>query len=317
MVARHADPAPQQSRLDDPAVQRRRLTVELRRARLAAGQTQREVADAMDWSTSKVIRIESGETGISRNDLKALLEHYGIADTATVNALIESARVAREDNWARYRSVYNPNTLKLFDFERSAAIIRETHPSYISGLLQTEEYCESLQQDVYHKTPEDAEVRWEGRLKRQALHDRDSPPQVHVILDEAVIVRPVGGARVMSLQLEAVVDFASLPHVKVQIVPFSRGATPIMEGPFILLSFEDPNDEDVLYLEHDSYTIRDSPELTNEYFDRFLELEEKALSPDDSIALIKRTIQQMAEPQVTNGKPGSKAPQATTTKSKE
>lgn len=51
-----------------PVVQRRRLRAELRKARQEAGQTQEQVAAAMDWSLSKVIRIETGTVSISAND---------------------------------------------------------------------------------------------------------------------------------------------------------------------------------------------------------------------------------------------------------
>ena len=48
-----------------PTVQRRRLRAELRRARRDAGLTQEQVAAAMDWSLSKLIRIENGTRDIS------------------------------------------------------------------------------------------------------------------------------------------------------------------------------------------------------------------------------------------------------------
>ena len=62
------------AKVQDPTVQRRRLRIELRKARDTAGLKQAEVARAMDWSPSKLIRIESGQVSISTNDLKALLK---------------------------------------------------------------------------------------------------------------------------------------------------------------------------------------------------------------------------------------------------
>src|SRR5690348_14280042 len=62
-------------------MQRRRLRTELRRARSEANLTQEQVAQAMDWSLSKIIRIETGAAGISTNDLKALLSLYRIHDS--------------------------------------------------------------------------------------------------------------------------------------------------------------------------------------------------------------------------------------------
>ncbi|GGM24848.1 helix-turn-helix domain-containing protein [Dactylosporangium sucinum] len=51
---------------DTPAVARRRVRLAIRDARNAKGYTQGQVADAMDWSLSKVMRIESGEVTISQ-----------------------------------------------------------------------------------------------------------------------------------------------------------------------------------------------------------------------------------------------------------
>ena len=61
-----------------PTVQRRRLRSELRQRREAAGLTQDQVASRMDWSVSKLVRIEAGAVGISTNDLRALLDLYGV-----------------------------------------------------------------------------------------------------------------------------------------------------------------------------------------------------------------------------------------------
>src|SRR5262245_46470832 len=81
--------------VQDPTVQRRRLRDELRRARDAAGLRQADVADAMDWSPSKLIRIERGDVSVSTNDLKALLSHYGVKDRGKISGLLELARSAR------------------------------------------------------------------------------------------------------------------------------------------------------------------------------------------------------------------------------
>src|SRR6187549_2416591 len=80
---------------DSPTVARRRVRLAIREARDAAGLTQSQVAEAMEWSLSKVIRIENGEVSISPNDLRPLLSYLGIQDRATVGALLADARIAR------------------------------------------------------------------------------------------------------------------------------------------------------------------------------------------------------------------------------
>ena len=70
---------------ESPAVARRRLRMALRKAREARDLTQADVARQLDWSLSKVNRIESGEVSISSTDLRALLGLIGIAQPERVN----------------------------------------------------------------------------------------------------------------------------------------------------------------------------------------------------------------------------------------
>src|SRR5436305_7827034 len=128
----------------DPAILRRRLRIELRNARGAAGMTRRDVALAMDWSQSKLIRIESGTVSISTNDLRVLLGHYGV-DSHRVNALVDMARAAREPTrWSIYKDVAAPAYIAFLGYEVSASVIRSFEPVFVSGLLQTEEYARAV-----------------------------------------------------------------------------------------------------------------------------------------------------------------------------
>src|SRR3569833_3658714 len=82
-----------------PVVQRERLTAELQRLRRDAKKTQEEVARALDWSASKLIRIEGGSVRISTTDLFALLRHYGVTDEEQTTQLVTLARGARARGW--------------------------------------------------------------------------------------------------------------------------------------------------------------------------------------------------------------------------
>jgi transcriptional regulator with XRE-family HTH domain len=276
--------------LDDPAVQRRRLKVELRKLRLAANETQESVARAMEWSKSKVIRIEGGETRITRTDLKALLEHYGVTDEERVESLLTAAKVAREHNWATYRDVHSAGFLRYLDYESSSAIVRNYEDHWVPGLLQTEEYCLAAQKGAYGKSDDVAERRWSARLQRQRLHDRNDPPEMAFVLDESIVRRPIGGTGVMRRQLEQLLAYADMPHITLQVLPIAAGATPGLIGPFVLLEFEEATDDPVLYLEADSRTTREAPEETSTFLDRFLLLADLALKPDESTALVHDAI---------------------------
>lgn len=288
---------------DDPVVQHRRLRVELRRTRQESKLTQRDVARAMDWSTSKLVRIESGEVRISPNDLKALLRHYGVRDGRRVEDLVEMARAARKQTWTKFRDVYPSNFLKYVGYETSARIIRGYDPLLVPGLLQIEEYAREVLANAgrgrvgyssENGIPADfVERRWLVRKLRQQLHERDDPPRMSFVLDEAVIRRQIGGPEIMCRQLERLSEWQRRPHVTVQILPFEIGAYDGMRTAFMMLDFL--SDDDVLlYLEDlEEGTIDDDPERTGFFIDVFLGLEECALSPDESATLVADAARQM------------------------
>lgn len=270
--------------VQDPTVQRRRLRLELRRARDAAGLRQADVAHAMEWSPSKLIRIEKGDVSVSTNDLKALLSYYGVKDKGRVNEMLELARSARGASfYDQFVGLLKPGFKDYLAYEASASVIRQYDTVLVTGLLQTEEYGRAILQHMVEFSEEDVDKAWAVRQHRQEAVDREDPPEMLYILDEAALRRHVGRGRVMQHQLERIREAATEPHVSVQIIPFSRGAHPGMSGNFILLEFADPNLDDLVHLEGvNQITIRDDTELIAEYLDRFEKLQELALSQDES-----------------------------------
>jgi transcriptional regulator with XRE-family HTH domain len=282
---------------------RRRLRVELRRARTKANLTQKDVAQALDWSPSKVIRIESGQVAISTTDLKALLSEYGVDDGEVVAELVDLAKNSKKQPWAQYKDVLSPEIQAYFGYESSASIVRHFEPLLVPGLLQTEQYTRVLLAEAFDFPERKTERLVEARLERQELLTRDDAPKAFFVLDEAVIRRPIGGAEVMQGQLQRLLTLAELPQVSVQIVPFAAGAYEGLQGPFALLEFaeevepESEDDEDsesdnfVLHLEsRDSSSFRDHPELMGEYLERFFELEKRAATPEETLDLLKEAI---------------------------
>jgi transcriptional regulator with XRE-family HTH domain len=265
----------------DSAAMRRRLRIELRRSRNAAGLTQRHVADALEWSPSKVIRIESGQVGVSVTDLRALADLYRVNDPERLGELETLARGSRRQPFADYRDVLSADTIKFFGLEASASLIRHVQPLVVPGLLQTEDYTRALLH-AYGIEAKAIDRVVESRRERQELFDRAEPPQVFTILDEAVLRRQVGGPTMMNRQLQHLLSLADRPQVTIQIVPFSAGAYEAIQGPFVHLEFPDVNDPDVVFLDRqrDSATFIDNPEITGLYQVSFIALEDLAAPPD-------------------------------------
>jgi transcriptional regulator with XRE-family HTH domain len=287
------------SEVQGPVMQRGRLTRELRRIRKDAGMTQDQVAEAMDWSLSKLIRVEGGGVSISTNDLKSLLRLYKITDEDRVNEFVTLARAAKQRPWFNaFRDVASPQFLTFVGYESAAYIVRQFEPTLIPGLLQTEEYARAV---TYEYAPDRVDKLVEIRMRRQELVDE--PRRLFFfIMDEAAIRRQVGAPinpGVMRRQLRQLVETARQPNVTIEVVPFSVGVHPGMKGPFTVLEFPG-DDDDVLYLENsrggvsnlDTVVTGEDPEILahREAFER---LRDQSLGPAKSVELIGQVAEGM------------------------
>jgi transcriptional regulator with XRE-family HTH domain len=278
----------------DPAIHRRRLRTELRNAREAANMTQRDVAAAMEWSQSKLIRIESGAVNISTNDLRALLAHYGV-DSSRIDVLLAVGRAAREvTRWSHYKNVAAPEYMAFLGYESSASIIRNFEPLWVPGLLQTEEYARTVISIIGTHDPARIDSFVDLRIERQELLVRNPGPSFHFIMDEAVIRRLTGGRDVMRGQLGHLLQLAEQQNITIRVVPFDHGVYRLQGVAYQVFEFSDPQDEYVLYIEmpHGQQIVRESSseqvdiDSPVHYLQAFWELEQ-ITSKEDSLKLIQ------------------------------
>ncbi|MEI5523208.1 helix-turn-helix transcriptional regulator [Streptomyces brasiliscabiei] len=267
----------------DPSLNRRRLRIELRKARESAGQTQRDAAQGLEWSLSKVIRIEAGTVSLGVTDLRAMLQQYGVTDAVLVAELEEAARGSKGQSWwAQYSDLVSPQFAQYLGYEGAAATIRMYNPIVLPGLLHTEDYATAL---LSARTAE-ARVRRQVELRvtrQERLLDGDSGPETDIVLDEASVRRAVGGPAVMRRQLDHIKTVAAHPRVSLRLLPFSAGAHYGTTTPFILLGFKD--DDDLLYIEGPTggLTNRDDLGLTARYQECFEDIGSIAYDGDRMI----------------------------------
>jgi transcriptional regulator with XRE-family HTH domain len=238
---------------ESPAVARRRVRLALRGAREERGLTQGQVAKALDWSLSKVQRIESGEVSVSTTDLRALLAYFKIEDSDLVDQLMDDARTSRRQRWytdSTYREHLTPGTLLLLQFESEATAIRSFALTLIPGLVQTPAYAKvALETATAVLSAEQRRVRYEVRMRRrEQVLDRPDPPEYLLLLDESALWREIGGARVTAEQLEALLDLAGRPDVHIRVIPFAEAAAVALLGPFTVFDIGEERDA-VLYRE--------------------------------------------------------------------
>ena len=172
--------------------------------------------------------------------------------------------------------------------EAEAASIR-INAHLMPGIFQTPGYAhEMIRRTRPAISAGDAERRVAARTARQdALFGRPQPPQIHVILDEAVLHRQVGGPAVTGQQLTALAETATWPNITLQVLPFTAGASAGMDGHFVILAFPDPEDPPVAYVEG---LMGDVYVEAGEEVDRFTlawtHLVTQALDPAGSAAMI-------------------------------
>jgi transcriptional regulator with XRE-family HTH domain len=278
--------------LHGPVLGRRRLSAALRHARDQTGATQEQVAEAMDWSLSKLIRIEKGTVGISTTDLRSLLAHYGVHDSEEVNALVRLAKTSRERPWwAAYREhLPTIDFEKLLGLEAEAASIETFQSTLIPGLLQTQAYMRYVLGGIVNDVagPESVNVREEVRLRRQrALFESDGAPDFRVVLDEATLRRVARSPAVMREQLLHLAELNTRPNIVIEVIPFTAGPY-VDSGTFQLLSFAG-SDPPVVYLENAWYDMLiDKGDQVTKYRTLLTNLRQRALNKADSEALIRK-----------------------------
>jgi transcriptional regulator with XRE-family HTH domain len=277
-----------------PTVRRRRLALELRRLREAAKLTCEDVAERLECSASKISRIETGRVSVSPRDVRDMLQIYGVPEDQR-DSLVQLARESRQKGWWHaYGDSVLPHFGTYLGLESAASEIRIYEVNLIPGLLQTEEYARAvISAGMVDKPRADIERSVALRMERQQVA-RTIMPKVWAVLDEAALRRQVGGPEVMRIQLEQLRELGSLRNVSLQVIPFGGGAHPAMGRPFVILSFGEDLDPDVVYLEDltSALWVENVDEI-DRYNVFFNHLRATALSFENSAALMTSVLKDM------------------------
>jgi len=275
-----------------PTVRRRRLRYELRRLRDEHGMTIEQVQEASggDIKAPSISRWENGERSVRPTDLRLLLDIYQVHGERR-EALLTLSRQAKERGWWQSYASAIPEWFQVYvGLEAEASSVHVYESELVDGLLQTANYYRAFLRAAPAAVDEaEAERKIEVRLARQQRLTGDDPPEYWAVLNEAVVRRVVGGAEAMREQLDHIIEMSNLPHVNVQVLPFSAGVHPAMDGAFRILGFPEPADPDVVYLENQagSLYLEEKPEI-DRYARMFSHLIAKALDPEESRRMIAR-----------------------------
>ena len=268
------------------AVLRRILGRRLRLMREESGHTLDSAAPQLDWSTSKLARIETAQQIVDVHGVRSMLDLYGVGG-AEWGSLIELTRAARQNGWWRG---YGIGDNSYTGYEAAAVQVQEYAAGFAPGLLQTPAYSRALfEASPARRTPTEVDREVEIRAIRQRrLTDPDDPLHLAAVVDEAVLLRPIGSPAVHRAQLEHLADVAELSTVTVQVLPLTAGAHASMGSGFYVLTFGDLDEPDMAYVEHALGAAHVTGEgdvaLARKQFDQLRTL---ALSPARSLELLR------------------------------
>jgi transcriptional regulator with XRE-family HTH domain len=269
-----------------PTLRRGELGAVLRAHRLELGLTVEQVAEQLMCSPSKISRMETGQRGATPRDVRDLCAFYGITDEAERARLMTLALEGKQQGW------WQPYGLPYGEYvglEQAATSMDVYNSAVVPGLLQTSGYAKALHEAAMPEiAPAVIEQRIEERQTRQQLLDRSDPPFIQIVVDEAVLRRPIGGPAVMRNQLDQMIEIATRPNVTIQVLPFELGAHPALESNFTILKLggKAPN---IVYVEGlippVYYRRAKDVQRYQQVFERLCGI---GSSPKDSAALISK-----------------------------
>jgi hypothetical protein len=281
-----------------PTVKRRRLAAELHASRERAGLTIDDVAQQLEWSAAKISRIENARVRVLARDVKHLLRIYQVKEgSPDWDILVTLAREAHQKGWwYPYSHAMGESFRTYIGLEAAAATLRTYESECVPGLLQTEDYARAIiGSALFARTDEDIDKNVAVRMARQSLLTQDQPPELWAVVNEAGIRSLVGGPAVMRAQLDRLLEASHQPHVTLQVMPFSVGAHPGMAGAFTILSFAEPADPEVIYVNYSSGSLfLEKPEELSRCALIFNHLRAVALSMGQSRDIIARIRAELA-----------------------
>ncbi|MEU3659646.1 helix-turn-helix transcriptional regulator [Streptomyces sp. NPDC032940] len=272
-----------------PTTRRRQLGADLRRLREARGLTLEEAGALVGISKATLSRYETKEGTVKWPAVDALCREYGATDEER-SALVELAKGAKIQGWWRSLADPIPESMNLM-LTLEDEVVREDHYAcmYVPGLLQTRAYAEAVHRASEVQCEErEVQLMVDIRMKRQELLDREEPPHIWSVIDEAAIRRRVGGREIMREQLNHLLAMAERPHVTVQVLPFERGAHAAAVGSFAVLRGQAP-ELDVVYVDLlGGGLFMEKPKELERYRLAFQYLSAQALDLESSAALVDR-----------------------------
>lgn len=256
---------------------------EVRRWRTGAGFSQEQLGQKVGYSGAQVGKVETGERAPSQD----FAEGCDRAVPEACGLFLRLYQLAR-----RWDGGYPSWFTEWVEAERRATTLRTWQPLLIPGLLQTPDYARALFL-AWRATNSDDELDQlvNARIERQSIFARPKPPSLWAVLDEGVLRRRVGSAKVMHDQLAHLMTVSDRSKITIQVVPAEVGAHVGLLGAFFIASLE--NAPGIVYLESpDQGQTTERPSVVAKITETFDMMRAEALPRGASQDLIRKVAEE-------------------------
>ncbi|RZS43827.1 helix-turn-helix protein [Herbihabitans rhizosphaerae] len=268
---------------ENPVLLRAAIGEKLRVAREAVGMKMAEAAPLLDCSESRLCRIEQGH-GLDVHFVRTAMDVYNLVD----DTLLDEVRRARNPGWWKEYGISDKDYIAL---ESGASVVSTYAANVVHGLLQTADYARMLFESRRRPMSEEwiAKQLTVRLIRQERLTDEDQPLQLHAVLDEHMLHRPIKRPELMRTQLDHLALISELPSVDIRVLPAETVANEALLGSFTVLDFLQHERPSIAQVEHPLCVERKRHRSLVRFARvQFEHVRSLALDPVESTALIER-----------------------------
>jgi hypothetical protein len=244
-----------------------------------------QAAALAQWSPATHSRIENGKRTISTEDVATLATIYKLT-AAERDELVAEAKAGDSAGWWDHPLPGVPDDLgTLASYEAEATALTDWSVTMVPGLLQTYDYAIGAMRSS-HIPAGDMEMRWMARLRRQQIL---GAVDYSAFISETAVRTPFGGKESLRGQLRHLID-ARRRGIRIRVLPEHA---PFMVVAHSWLMIEFANTSPVVHVEVRNGGVFLHDEVANEYYSSLAQLDEIALSAPASLAMLKKTLEEV------------------------
>lgn len=248
---------------------RRALAVQLQECRRAAKKSVADVAETGIVARSTLQSIEAAERPIKVANVIALCDLYGV-DTETKQQFVKMAQNKEPGWWEAYKDALNPRFRFYLQLEVAATLVITYDAELLYGLLQTPAYHRALIEADPYTEATDLGIKIRQERQQATLARSPDPLRIRTVINEAVLLREIGGPAVMAEQREHLLQLSQHPNIELTVLPWSAGAHAAIGSAFQVVSFDQPHNPTVAYLENLSGVLyTEEKDSVNQFLTRF------------------------------------------------